>query len=506
MSSELPQEKCPNRARSALSGLGWTTAQAWVGVAAQIGMLVCLSRLVNPREFGLYGVALAPITLMAAFAEFGLGPGIVRSRSSAGLAAAAAGFIAVFLSSALFVSILLVNYNLPFLFAMEGEVSELISWLAIIIIISPFLAISRGVLQRSHRFEEMARIEIVSLIVNVVISVSCAAIGLGAWALAAGQLGYQFTNVILSLLAARPSIGYHRQEVIDLIRFSWVFVWLRIIDTATMTLDRLVVSGAAGVSAVGYYQRGTNVRTIASAMAFAPMDVFSFPRLSAVFDRPEALRREFDNAKALALISSVPISIAIIVAAGEWTSILFGSAWQPAAALIQIMSLVLPFRALDRANAVLARSAGRQGWRVPIQLIMLGSSLLALYVLAPSSLFAATLTVSCIVAGATVPSAALSASILGRPFRAEIRLALPCIFAWLLVIAVGLGASRFGALAMPGWLASLVSAGGATCLFLSIISFKPHWIFPEQTASLMHAYRKGGQLRVRKALIRWRLR
>ncbi|MER8578404.1 oligosaccharide flippase family protein [Mesorhizobium sp. M0965] len=500
----LLQGRKPNRVPSALSGLGWTTAQAWVGIAVQITMLVCLSRLISPYEFGVYGVALAPVTLIAAFAEFGLGPGVVRSRSSADLASAAAGFIAIVLSSTLFLAITLLNLNFPFFFANENGVSDLITWLSFIILTTPFLAISRGLLQRSRRFEELARIEILSLAVNIVISISGAIIGLGAWALVAGQIGYQFTNFALSFLAARPSFGYHRAEVIELIQFSWVFVWLRVIDTASMTLDRLTVSGAVGVSAVGYYQRATNVRTIASTMAFAPMDVFTFPRLSAAFGRPEALRYEFDNAKALALISSVPLSIAIIVASGEWTSILFGPAWQPAAVLIQIMSLVLPFRALDRANAVLARSAARQGWRVPIQLVTVGLSLLALYLLAPSSLYAATLVVTCIVASAALSGSALSASILGRPFGAEFRFGFPCIFAWILVTAVGLGASKIGALAMPAWLASLLSAGGATCLFMCITSFKPHWIFPEKTATLMHAYRRGGQLRVRKALIRWR--
>jgi len=57
-----------------LTGLGWTTAQTWLSILSQIGLMIVLSRLISPLEFGVYAVAMAPVAIAATVAQLGLGP------------------------------------------------------------------------------------------------------------------------------------------------------------------------------------------------------------------------------------------------------------------------------------------------------------------------------------------------------------------------------------------------------------------------------------------------
>ncbi|CAH2406466.1 oligosaccharide flippase family protein [Mesorhizobium escarrei] len=477
-----------NRGKSSgVASFSWTAGQSWFGVIVQIGLMIGLSRLVSPHEFGIYALVLAPVSLLATFSQLGLGPGIVRSKHDEDRTAATASFIAL-ISSVVCTSCMLLVVTRYASFSGSGDQLHIARWLLIIVLVAPFQAVLRGLLQKDQRFEAIAKIEIGSLILNVVVSLVSALAGFGVWALVGGQITYQLATLFCSWITTRPKIAYHRQEAKDLLLFSWSYVWLKMIDTAAMTLDRLVVGWVAGTAAVGFYQRASNIRTIAGNLILTPMDVFSFPRLSGAKDI-KAVGREFGNTKIITFLFSAPLSIFIIICGGEWTPIVFGKAWEPAGILIQIMAAVLPFRGLDRANAILARSAGRQGVRIALQLVMLALSLLSLFMFAPVSLERATVCVSVVMIAMVVPGAWLTASILGRSLSGELRETVPCLMLWGGCSAGGLLINVALQQLLPPWMSALASACLASGAFVVPTFLFPGLFFSETSVALVEKYR-----------------
>lgn len=481
-----------------LTGLGWTTAQTWLSILSQIGLMIVLSRLISPLEFGVYAVAMAPVAIAATVAQLGLGPAVVRGMQDVGRLAGTGLAIGAVSSGLCLLIVLGIASHPAWLSADNDRVTELMAWLSLIVVAAPIHSISVGLLQHGRRFDSLAKIGIGALLVNAVLAIACALAGLGAWALAIGTLGYQLSMAAGLCAVARPALSFHRADALNLLQFSFGYVWLKLIDTAMSTLDRLIVFGAVGASGVGFYQRAMNIRSVAGPLALQPMDTFSYPRLSATLGDPGALRREFDQAKALALLFSAPLSIGIIVAAREWTPILFGKAWDPAGPLIQIMAVVLPFLALHRVSIVLARAAARHAWQIAIQLTTLVMSLLTLYLLVPISLQAATIGLSIVLIMRALPSFFLTASILKDSPVAEIRAALPALCLWAVGVGFGLAAKPALATITAGWVAALAAAVLASGAYLLMSSFLPHLLFSKTAAILIDKYRDQAMSRISK--------
>ena len=167
--------------RTIRGGAAKFVAQA-VTFSLRIGSLVVLSRLLEPKDFGLVGMVTAIVGVLSTFRDFGLSAATVqRERVSEEQVSTlfwvnlAVGAILTIL--ALGAGPLIANfYHEPRLLAVNAVLS------------TSFLINAAGVqhsaqLQRQMRFTSLATIEIIALMVSTSVGIAMAASGYGYWAL-----------------------------------------------------------------------------------------------------------------------------------------------------------------------------------------------------------------------------------------------------------------------------------------------------------------------------------
>ena len=223
-------------------GLAWTTIQSWLSVTTQISLMIVLSRLISPSDFGMYALAFAPVALVSTMAELGIGAAIVRSHSEVYLIAGN-GICLAAITSILGISSVVV---LSIVLQENGEVSQgaasLMLWLAPTVLLSTFSSCGLGVLQRAQRFKSMAIVEILAQVINALVTITCAIVGYKSWALLCGTLAFQTTKMVSVLMLALPKPRFKVESMKEILVFSSGFVWLKLINTASSTIDRLLVA------------------------------------------------------------------------------------------------------------------------------------------------------------------------------------------------------------------------------------------------------------------------
>ena len=469
--------------RSVLQSLSWTSANAWIGSSLQVILMIGLSRLIGPAEFGVVGVAMAIVTVVAVLSQFGFGQAVVRDPGDGIEAAQTALFLSLIF--ALF-GLALMNLVAPFLAAsLHGgdKSADLLLPLSAVVLTGPVQAISIGLLQRQQRFATITKIHICALSCQTLVAVSAALYGLGATAIVLGILVNHLVAALWSYMTVFFWPRFKAPRAVSLFRFSSKFIWIQLLDRAMLVADRIVLSSVATVAEVGLYQRVVAVRTLSGGLAAQPVDTLYFPRLSFAQSDKNLLFREFEGSVSIAMAFSISIAIGLHVAAFEWSPIVFGPAWSDVGALLQIMVIVLPFRSLDRVVGVLARATNKQSLRIALNTATLALTLLALFVLTPVSLETAVAGVTIVLIAMSLVSCLVASTILEIGYLRVVRLVAPSLLVGFAVMALALGVEQLLEKALPVWLSSLCAAAFGSISFFCFTVYRPEWLFSSHASS-----------------------
>src|ERR1700737_1906470 len=68
----------PSLTKRTFIGLLWASGESTAKYSLQVGVMIVLSRLLSPTDFGITGMALAIIGITQVFAQLGVGPAVVQ--------------------------------------------------------------------------------------------------------------------------------------------------------------------------------------------------------------------------------------------------------------------------------------------------------------------------------------------------------------------------------------------------------------------------------------------
>src|SRR5438552_6922488 len=199
--------------------------------ALRIGSIMVLSRLLEPRDFGLLGMVTAFTGVLSLFRDFGLSAAAVQRATVTEEQTSTLFWINV-LVGALLTAIAVLLAPVVSAFYREPRLLWVTS-----VVATGFLFNGAGVqhsalLQRQMRFTALAWIDIVSLIVSTAIAIGGAKAGYGYWALAAMTVSLPVTGTVGLWLVSAWVPGKLRRGVGigSMMRFG-----------GTVTLNSLVV-------------------------------------------------------------------------------------------------------------------------------------------------------------------------------------------------------------------------------------------------------------------------
>ncbi len=365
---------------SVLHGVQWVGLGIVVQVGLRVGVLAIMARLVPPRDFGLFAIALIFTSFAERLGQVGVGAAFVqRAEVDADDLKTA---VILSLGSGCLIAAALCGFSpLAATFFHEVDLSLIIAALSLGFIVDGVGVVSDGLLQRELRFREIVKVETLSFIVGlVIIGVTLGFFGLGVWALVGGNLTMRVSKAALFVWTRPVSLhgSFSMIRARRLLSTGFGFSLGKILNFLSLQGDNFVVGRLLGAEALGMYTRAYQAMTLPAMYVGQAFERVLFPALSQKQDDIPTLRKGLLSTLEISALVALPVSVGMYLLSEEIVLVLFGEVWRPIIPVLTVLSCGVFFRAAYKCSDVLIRSKGnvykdaaRQG--VYTAVIVLGS-------------------------------------------------------------------------------------------------------------------------------------
>jgi O-antigen/teichoic acid export membrane protein len=327
--------------------LSWSVLAQLVIRAGVFGMGVVLARLLTPRDFGEFAIALIAVSVVMTINELGVIPAIVRWTGDIKEATTTATTIAVGNSFLLYA---VVFVSAPwFADAMDApDATWLARVLCLTIIVDGLIAIPLAQLARELRQGAQTSAEIVGMVVMVAMSIGMAAAGAGASSMAWGRVaGSAVTGVIM--IACAPFLGRPRFDwpvARRLLKFGVPLALSMLLAEAVLNVDYIVVGSVLSVSTLGIYLLAFNLSSWPVSIVGTAIARVSFAGFSHLAHDAARLVTGFLRSIGIAASAVIPLVVLVAVGAPEIVRIVYGSEWLDAVVAVRFLIVLGGLRVL----------------------------------------------------------------------------------------------------------------------------------------------------------------
>lgn len=296
---------------------------------------VVLARLLGPAQFGTYAIAMVALLAVLSFNELGVSLAIVRWPSDPAEIAPTVTTISALSSSVVLVGAWIAA---PHFAALMGDESAtgVVRVMALCVPINGLVASAAALLQREFRQGTRLAIDQVNVWLGAVLSVGLVMLGNGAMSLAIGRVMASLASAVL-FIAYSPlplRFGWRADRVRPLLRFGLPLAGSSVVAFLVGYADQLAAGALIGGASLGLYVLAVNLAAWPANLFSQPLRGVAPPLFAKLQSDQEAMREAFLALVRITAAVVIPIVTVMGVAALPLVSVVYGSAWSAAAAVL----------------------------------------------------------------------------------------------------------------------------------------------------------------------------
>ncbi len=336
---ELPEgtDVAPLARRGALWGVIAQVVQQLLSVAAT----VVLARLLTPSDFGIVTACITVLQFVQLAMALGWQAAIVR-RLDAGEAYLSSIFWVI--AGVGTVLALVVALLAPLLAGLVGvpDAAPYLRVLGIVCVPSAAVAVPLGLLQGRLQLQRMNLVYILSFVLYVVVQVTLAAVGVGAWAIIIGMVVLSSTQFAGMCLAARwrPHLVFRRSLVGQDLGFASGLLVNNGLTYGVRNADYVVVGNLLGAASLGAYYVAYVLPQILRLRFTWAAGAVMYPMLVRSQSDQERTREVYYHTHLLLAWIGFPAMVGLAVVAEPVVRVFFGPQWSGAVAPLRWLALV----------------------------------------------------------------------------------------------------------------------------------------------------------------------
>ena len=358
-----------------LSGFTWAFLTSGGQALLSLAIMMTLSRLLTPQDFGMVAIALVFIALAETAGRSGLGPALVQRADLTASHIAAALTLAVAVAVPLTATLWILA---PLLCSLVGEpaAAPVLRILSLSVALSGAGLVSEHLLYRRLRFRALMTAAILSQAVgNGLVAIVLALMDRGVEALVWGVVARQavFSAAVILLEPVPPRLFAGRREIADLLRTGAGFSAIAVFTFLANRGLNLVIARTLGAAALGLYTRA-HALAVVSARLGPVMAKVLLPSMARRQHRVERLRAVHRGGIEMLSLAVVPASLMIAMTAPEIIAVVLGPQWEGAAPALRILALAGVLQAFSALHVPVIRSLGavyRETWRRALFFVLL---------------------------------------------------------------------------------------------------------------------------------------
>ncbi len=348
--------------QSAITGVKWTSYATIISAVLQVVQAVILARFLSSEDFGLMAIVMVVIGFAQAFLDMGISNAIIYKQDATHEQLSTLYWVNILSGFFLYLFIYLLS-PLIASFYHNSSLVYMLRLIGIIFLIAPLGQQFFVLLEKELRFQELAKITIVSKIIVMTIIVYLAYVGFGVYALIYGVIVGEIIRTFFYIMSGRkfhrPSFIFLPHSIKEFLQFGLYQMGERSINYFNSQFDTILIGKLLGMDSLGIY-------TIAKELIMKPASIINpvltrvaFPTMSKIQDDIPRLKNIY--LKIINFIASInfPIYLIILLLAPEIVFVLFGDKWQKAVPIIQILAIFGAIRSTANPIGSLLLARGR---------------------------------------------------------------------------------------------------------------------------------------------------
>lgn len=351
----------------------WLVAVRTTGQLGGLARVVVLARILAPREFGLFGVAIVVLSLFETLATTGIQAALLQRQERVRAAFDTAWTLGC-LRGVLLAALMAMSAPTVAVFFDSPEATTLVWAMALIPLVTGLGNVAVVEFNRTLAFAPHYVLNAAGVVADLAVAIPFALWLGNAWALVAGTVAMAVTRHGLSYAVHpyRPRLRIDRQELGALLGYGWWVFGSTLAGWGLQHGASAVVGRLAGVQALAFYQVGWRLATAVTTEvtnAMSGVTTAAYARLQG--DRTRVGQAYF-RVLSLVTLVTVPVAIGVVVHGPGLAPVILGPGWGAVVPIVQVLALSGLARALGATAAPVFLGTGHPRLETAAVLVELG--------------------------------------------------------------------------------------------------------------------------------------
>lgn len=317
-------------------------------------------RILSPSDYGLYAMTSVVLVLLGLLNGYSFANAVIQDRAAGRQQLRQLFGLLIVINGALALAQIL---GAPLVAAYFGQpqVADLLRVQALIYLTNPFLSLGYAVLARAMDFRKQAQVNMASAVLGALVALGGALGGLGVWTLVAAPLATFASRAFGMVAVARawlwPSFDFRGARAMA--GFGGVVMAGQIFWFIQAQADIVIAGRALSPGELGYYTTALFLAQLFVNKVVPPLNEVAFSAYAQIQDDPAAVAQGFLKAVRVVFLLAIPFCLGLAAVSAPAVELMLGPKWLPAAPLVTLLALAMPFMTLHVMFAPATNALGQ---------------------------------------------------------------------------------------------------------------------------------------------------
>ena len=338
----------------------WTAIQKFskMGIGFITGII--LARLLTPHDYGCIGMLTIFVTVAETFIDSGFGSALIQKKRPTQIDYCTIFYWNLGLALVMYIILYLLSpaiskfYDIPLL-------NNVLRVEGLILFFYALNIIQRNQLKKQLKFKVLATVRIVTLIINLVVTITMAYLGFGVWALVTQNLlNAGIPTVILWGYAKwKPTWVFSWKSFKELFSFGFYMFLTHVINKICTQIQGLLIGKFYNPSTLGYYSKAMATERLASGTFTGVMTSVTFPLYAEVQDDLPQMQNMIKRLTSTTSFLTFPLLGILLLVAKPLFIFLYSERWIDSIPYFQILCIAGMGGCLTSINTQCIAAIGR---------------------------------------------------------------------------------------------------------------------------------------------------
>jgi O-antigen/teichoic acid export membrane protein len=337
-----------------LTGVKWKITTLVIREGSRLAIGILLARLLTPAEWGLAGMALVVMAFLTVVSDFSLAAALVQRPRITEADRSTMFWTSLGIGAGMTVLGIAFSGVVADFFG-EPDVQPLFAVASLGFFITATEKVPGALLTRDLAYRSLEIRQIVATLSGAAMALVLALLGAGPWAIIGNSLTLATVSTILlwSFTTWRPHLVFARDSFRELTGFGASFLGSQLLVSLQINADKLLVGRYLSASAYGSYAFAYQLMFTPVMNVAYPLQVVLFPAYATIQADTERLNAAWLRSKRVAVAVMAPAFLGMVVVAPDLIPAVFGSRWDDAIPVLQLLCFAGIAYSLSTANGLL---------------------------------------------------------------------------------------------------------------------------------------------------------